>query len=551
MKKKIVLTCMMMILIAYFCTINIFAYSPHYLPGGKNYLSGDNFHYEITPYYSTLENFLVKPYTEYTLTLHKDYCGDPFTHVEIVLYNNTMEVDSLYITPGDFDTLEGDWFYKTFTTTSDTNYIAITFEDSLEYFVEGSLHQIQLEEGNTFTGFEPYIEGELIDTSAPYFQNSGSVISYYDSPITVSEIQDALTAYDSIDGDVSSSISLISDGYTSNIGVLGVYECIFEVSDTSNNTSQVIVEVELVDVLKPVFSEIETVQSVFPNTYSTNEILAMLSASDNYDGDITNQIVLIEDNYSVNSSLIGTYDMEFEVMDSSGNVQSYIQYIEVIDDEFPVISGINSISIGYDEVITPEQIEAYLECTDNYDSQVSLEIVLDNDTYSSNTKVLGEYEMVFSVTDSSSNKTMQSVIIEVVDEIGPIVYFNSSIIQTYTDTVMELPDFTQLLINTSELDNGVDYFVTVRYDSYTRNSDTPGTYHIQLNLTNDIGEEYSKDLEVRVIERPVDYIHLDGQEIAVDTSFIDEFKSYIMGGVMSILLVVSNVVWVVLFKKKS
>ena len=295
----------------------------------------------------------------------------------------------------------------------------------------------------------------------------------------------------------------------------------------------------------------ETIQAVYPNSYTTSEILNQLSASDNYDGDISNQIVLVEDNYSINSSIVGIYNMEFEVTDSSGNTQNYIQTVEVIDDQFPVISGITSISIGYDEIITESQIVNNLDYTDNYDSKSNLELVLDSDTYTGHNTEIGSYEMIFSVTDSSGNKTSQSISINVVDEIGPFVYFNSSIIQTYTDTVMELPDFTQLLISTNEIDSDMDYYVTIKYDSYTRNSSIPGTYHIKLNLKNDNGDEYNKDLEIRVIDRPIDYIHIDQVKTSVESTTFDKYKDYILGGILSVLLVVSNVVWIVVFKRKT
>jgi len=550
MKKKIAIFCFMIISGMFFSVINIMAYSPHYLPGGKNYLSEDNFYYETPLYYTTIENFLVKPYTTYTLTLPIGYCESQFTVIEVVLYDNSDAEDFLEISPDMLSSSDGDWFYYTFTTTSSTNYMSMTFEDGHLYFAEGSAHEIQLEEGEIFTGFEPYIEGEILDTSAPYFQNSGSIISYFDSPITIAEIQSALTAYDSVDGDVTSSITLISDGYTANMGILGLYSCVFEVSDTSSNTSQVIVEIEVVDALKPVFSELDTLQAVFPNSYSATDILEMLSASDNYDGDISNQIIMISDNYSENSSTIGTYNLEFEVTDSSGNTQNYIQQVEVIDDEFPIISGITSVSIGYDELITEAEIVSNIEYTDNYDSLANLELILETDTYSSSSATLGNYEMTFSVTDSSGNKAMCSIIISVVDEIGPILYFNSSIIQTYSDTVLDLPAFTQLLINTNELESDVNYYVTVKYDSYTRNAGTPGVYHLKLNLTDGFGDEYNKDLEIRVVDRPVDYVHMDEPSPSNEGGFIAEFKGYILGGILSFLLIVSNVVWVVILKKK-
>lgn len=551
MKKKLILICVMIVSIMFINVVNIMAYSPHYLPGGRNYLSADNFYYESSYSYRNIDEFLVKPYTEYTLTMPDDLYEDQFNDVTLSFYENNVVVDTLHITPGMFSTANGDWFYSTFTTTSVTNYMSIEFEDGFGYFASGSAHEVQLEEGSSFTGFEPYVEGELIDTSAPYFQNAGTVISYYDSPIAITEIQSALTAYDSVDGDVTNSISLITDGYTGHIDTLGVYDCVFEVSDAANNISQVTIKVEIVDVLAPVFSDIGTVQAVYPNTYSTNDVLAMLSASDNYDGDLSSSITMINDNYTAGSNIVGTYTMEFEVTDSSGNGQTYLQEIEVVDNDYPIITGVTSLSVGYDEVVTREQILTNINYTDNYDSQENLEIVLDSDNYTSNSTTLGNYEMIFSVTDSSGNKTIQAVTINVVDGIGPVVYFNSSIIQTYTDTVMELPDFTQLLINTNEIEGDMDYYVTVRYDSYTRNYNTPGTYHIKLNLANDAGQEYNKDLEIRVIDRPADYVHLDSQIMDTEPSFFEDFKTYIMGGCLSVLLLVSNVVWVVVFKRKS
>jgi len=553
MKKKMTLTILLIFSVIFMSTISVLAYSPHFLPGGKNYLSQENFYYESSFMYETVENFLVKPYTTYTFTIPNEYYQEQFSEIVLTFYDNSIEVDDLHLVPNDFTYYDGgtdESFYVTFTTTSDSNYMGMSIEDGRGYFSAGTLHEIQLEEGSAFTGFEPYIEGDLIDTSAPYFQNAGTIISYYDSPITISEIQSALTAYDSVDGDVTGDISLITDGYTSNVDVLGTYQCVFEVSDTSNNTSQVSVDVEVVDVLKPVFSEVSTIQAVYPNSYTTTEILTMLSASDNYDGDISNNIVLTDDGYTSNSSVVGTYNMEFEVTDSSGNTETYVQELEVVDDEYPIISGITTISLGYDETITETEILANINYTDNYDSEANLSIVLESDSYTSNKTILGSYFMTFSVTDSSGNKTTQPVTINVVDEIGPIVYFNSSIIQTYTDTVMELPDFTQLLINTNEIDSEMDYYVTVKYDSYTKNARVPGVYHLKLNLTDDSGDEYNKDLEIRVVERPIDYIHIEEPILEPDLRFFDKFKTYIMGGALSVLLVSSNIVWLVIFKKK-
>lgn len=553
MKKRALFTIAIVIAVLITNISIVYGYSPHYLPGGKNYLSEDNF-LITNNHYECQDPFLVKPYTEYTLTLPRGYIDFDIDDIELTFFDDNNSVGFLDIDSNDLEHYndgDNDWFFYNFQTPSNVNYLSIIFDDLYEYFLHYGFSETQLEEGEIFTGYEPYIEGGIMDTAAPYFQNAGTVISYYDSPITVSEIQNSLTAYDAVDGNVTNNINLVSDNYTSNVDILGCYEIVFEVSDSSNNASQVTIKVELVDVLKPVFSQLGEIQAVYPNIYTANDILLMLSASDNYDGDITDQIVLDSDTYSEHSSVVGDYSMVFSVVDSSGNIQTYTQSICVVDNEEPIISGITSIAIGYDSMITQEEVKDNLSYHDNYDDDESLSLVLESDDYTDNHSEIGNYSMVFSITDSSNNKVTQTITIEVVDEIAPQVYFDASIIQTYTDTVMDLPDFTQLLINTHEISQDSDYLVTVNYDSYTKNAKIPGVYHLQLSLENDLGENYNKDLEIRVIERPINYIHSDDVIVEETNSIFNKYKTYIVGGMVSILLIASNIAWVVIFKKKS
>jgi len=530
----------------------VLAYSADCLPGGKNYLTEDNFSTDGI-HYAVIEPFLVKPYTEYTLTVPKQYLDEPYAWITLVFLDNGSFVDDFGIYMGNMvyynDGLE-EWYTYTFTTSSDTNYLDLMFDDTGGYFTEYGFYGFQMEEGNGFTGYEAYIEGVLYDVSAPYFQDYGTVISYYDAPITIEEIQSALVAYDDIDGDVTGNISLISDGYTPNLAVIGSYEVVFEVSDASMNTSQIVVEIELIDALKPVFSDIGTVTAVFPNVYTPSDILAMLFASDNYDGDISANIELVSDSYTSFADIVGTYQMEFSVTDSSGNTTNYIQDIEVVDDEGPVISGITSVVVGYNTTITDSEIMLNLACMDNYDNSESLGLVLVTDNYTNYHNQLGSYSMVFSVTDSSGNITFQTVQIQVVDEIGPVVYFDSSIIQTYNDTVLALPDFMLLLTNANEVDGSIDYQVSMLYDSYTRNAATPGVYHVTLKYQTTDGESFEKTLEIRVVEKDPDYIYIPATNPEENSTALSQIKQYFVTGAVTLLLLVSNIVWVVVFKKK-
>ncbi|MCK7486589.1 MAG: hypothetical protein MZU97_14490 [Bacillus subtilis] len=91
-----------------------------------------------------------------------------------------------------------------------------------------------------------------------------------------------------------------------------------------------------------------------------------------------------------------------------------------------------------------------------------------SDGYSAHLRQIGAYAVVFEVVDSSGNATQYSVIVNVLDGIGPIVYIDASIVRVYNSEVLTLEDFTTLLVRAGELKAASEYRVTVRFDSYTR-----------------------------------------------------------------------------------
>ncbi len=525
------------------------AYSPHYLPGGKNYISSENIR-KVANEIQTINPFLVKTYTEYTFFVSRDYVdGAPF-NLTLQIYENDFIVDDMSFSDDVLD-FNDDGAYITFVTPADCNYIGFVFTDNGSYVQGTELLGVQLEEGSVPTSYETYVPGSVIDTSSPYFISSGMILSYFDQPITLEEIKNSLTAIDDIDGDLSEFIVVVEDNYTVNNDILGDYSIIFEVSDFSNNTTQLTVMVSVIDILPPVFSNVGEIIAVYGNTFSVQDILSMLNASDNYDGDISTQIELVFDGYTSNSQVVGLYQMEFKVSDSSGNESFYTQDIRVVDDQGPIIGGIDSLSIGYDNYYTISDIISNLTVTDNYDDDSTLEFVLETDGYSSNKSKIGSYILQFSVTDSSGNKTLKNVTVNVVDEIGPVVYFNSSIIQIYTDMVMSLDDFATLLVQTNELSRDSLITIRIRYDSYSKFSNQPGTYHMYLDFEDGYGKVLSKDFEIKVINRPVDHIYLPKESNIINAGFFEKNKSLIVSGGIVSLTTSLNLLWVLKLKKRK
>lgn len=529
MKKRIFLINFIFILVL-LNFVNVKAYSPHYLPGGKNYISEDNLIQSDTRI-ASVNPILVKPFTEYTFSVPRAYAELDFFSINLTYLENDDYITeySGSANNGDsevlvFDTNLEVWFLS-FITPANGNYLEFMFDDNR--IVQEGFEGIQLEEGSMPTAYEPYIEGSVIDTQSPYFMGSGTIISYFDQPITIAEIQSTLTAYDDIDGDLTANITVEEENYSMNMDKVGSYSITFKVTDNSNNSTTTIISVEVVDILPPIITGLDKVKAVYPNVYTPEDIKNMLTASDNYDDLSVSDIEIVSDDYTGNNHIIGDYDITFKLADSSGNETIYVQQIEVVDEIAPIFSGNTNYQVSYSNQLNINTIKSSLTVIDDYD-ETGLEIVLDSDNYSSSSHVLGNYELLFSCTDTSGNKTTQIVNINVVDEIGPLIYLDSSIIQTYSDTVLGLEDFVNLLTSTNELDNNQPYFVTIRYDSYSKNADKPGSYHLYLDFEDGYGKVTSKDFQIKVIDRQYDYIFVPELPNVENESFFKQNSTWII-----------------------
>jgi hypothetical protein len=120
------------------------------------------------------------------------------------------------------------------------------------------------------------------------------------------------------------------------------------------------------------------------------------TASDNYDGDLTGNVVITG---SVTHDVLGSYVLRYDVSDSSGNpAEEKTRTVNVVDTTCPVI-----VLLG-DEAITLELGTPYDEpgytATDNYDGDISGDLVV---TGSVDHTAEDIYVLYYNVSDSSGN----------------------------------------------------------------------------------------------------------------------------------------------------
>jgi hypothetical protein len=163
-------------------------------------------------------------------------------------------------------------------------------------------------------------------------------------------------------------------------------------------------------------------------------------------------------------------------------------------------------------------------------------------------KKIGTYTVVFRATDSSGNRTDYSVLVNVVDDIGPVVYVDASVVRVYNSTVLSLSDFTSLLVKSGELGSADGFTITVRYDSYSDHAGVPGIYHLALDIESPDGNVLQKSFQILVSEAGTVYV--PGPDDVNDDSGAKtaQIIAWASAGASFLALLASNVMW--LFKMK-
>lgn len=576
MKKKIFIILLFLVVFT-LKDVNATEFS-NYLPGGKNYIDGANMLINGDTIF-TEDDIFVKSNTTYTLSIPGfDLIGEE-VFIEVEGQIDYLNDNPIYI-PSCI--LDGEIIICTFTTNSTESFISlsITSQQIPMYYDYYQTETFQLEEGSVGTSYEEYIY-PLVDTTTPEFTGAGAYIKSYQSTETLESIIDNhIVAIDDIDGDVSDSISVVSDEYTTNEQVVGEYDVLLCVSDNSGNEAFFTLTVIVKDEIAPVitgpaivtisidstptvaniidsnFSIIDeydstTIFNIISDNYSTNKsflgdyvvsfeveddyvnvssktftisvvdttspemvgsnisnsylsnplsfnsIIDTVSFLDNYD-DLTNiEPTIITDNFTGNENSPGTYSIEIEVKDSSGNTLNETLTINVIDDILPVISGPISYSGSYENNLNVDDFINMLTISDNVDQLSNSDLYIISDMYSNRQNELGDYYIIFGLMDTNNNETIHQIDINLFDDVAPVIYVDNYIITVNLSATFNENDALKLLLNSGELKTG-NYTIVRLLDEYSGNEKNPGEYLYHLSFLDDNGNSFEKEFIVKV-----------------------------------------------------
>ena len=252
--------------------------------------------------------------------------------------------------------------------------------------------------------------------------------------------------------------------------------------------------------LRPAISGQETFATKVDEARPVEYFIGFLKAIDDIDGDISDDIYIVTDNYTPNKSVLGTHAVTVGVEDSSGNVSEFTFKVSVVDIDAPIINGnATAVSIGYKETYNIVNFKSTLTVSDNYDTLSASDITIKSDNYTTNKTKLGTWNVIFEVEDSSGNTSTFTKTIKVIDNVAPVFSGIETLTKSYTE-VMTLSEIIAQVTANDEIDGNLTNKITVANDGFTGKSNKVGTHYIELSVSDNAGNTTTRTITVKVID---------------------------------------------------
>jgi hypothetical protein len=289
---------------------------------------------------------------------------------------------------------------------------------------------------------------------------------------------------------------LITDNYNSiddleikyntsfDLDKIGKYQISVEVMDKSKNKTVFVTEVLVIDQIPPTITQ---VSEIIITHFETIDLSIYFDAIDQYD---LNQTHITIDDYQVDYQKLGSYDIIVYANDLSQNESQLLTQVHIIDITNPSFSlSTQKIYLNLNETIE-DQTSYIIDVSDNYD-QLTKDDVLIESTIKSD--VIGQYELIYTLIDSSLNESIKKIDVFVDDYIPPSVSGFPLYISMY--------ESVDLLEGLSVSDNVGIY--EIYYEPLVLDTSYPGSYEIHYTVIDLRGNatEFSRMIYIEEIKQ--------------------------------------------------
>lgn len=255
----------------------------------------------------------------------------------------------------------------------------------------------------------------------------------------------------------------------------------------------------LVDVNSPEFNGVGAYVISYSDDTTINEIInSHIVVIDDIDGNITENVTILSDNFTPNRNEVGEYIVELKATDQ-GNNSAYFTLTVIVKDEIDaVIEGPSSLSVSFNSTLDITTI-----ISDNYTAldghDGSLVLTIQTDDYTTNKTELGTYSVVLTAEDSSGNVVDKAIEVNVVDQNSPILE-SSDQITVYHSSPKSIEDIVNMLVFTDDYNDSNEILKDIISNTYTISDNAPGQYIVSVKATDTSGNSSLFDITINTID---------------------------------------------------
>lgn len=263
--------------------------------------------------------------------------------------------------------------------------------------------------------------------------------------------------------------------------------------------------------------------------HSVDKIKSEITVLDLEDGDITHEIYVVLDNYTENMDKLGDFIIVFGVTDSGGTEVTLAVTVRNVDVIAPVISVEVESTLNIPQYSILAANLPNIKATDSFEGDLTPDMsivgldVIDTD-------VLGDYTLIYSVSDSSGNQTSETFTVKVVDSTNPELNGPDEIIKR-SDTILDGTFYLQYFTASDDHDGVITNRLEVVSDGYMGNANKPGTYKVVVSVKDIQGNYTNHELTIKVVKEMLPRLIIDkhywvvgNDHKYVDDEFIDTLK---------------------------
>lgn len=432
-----------------------------------------------------------------------------------VTYTSWEELPFIFEDASNKTTILSDFNLYNFYDEQDSN-ITIEYEDIYNNIQTSEVHLVITDTMPPVVECETYFEFEI-----------GSYFTDFDSLI------DSVTDYSRISRDTFNMSRL-------DTSILGTQFLSYEVRDARGNEVEVILELNIIDSVLPVFDipaeiTLEATQVPFDmNVYISN----VYDKSYSVNSELYPMVTTIEGEY--NAGVVGIYEVSISICDSSLNCTEQYTSLNVEDNTLP------SYELEKERMVnkgaTPiDFLDFHIE--ENSSNLVLITKVSDNVDYNT----FGVYEVEVNIDDQNGNSVTEVIRVTVSDYESPVLSLIGEEI-VYLDFMEDYVE--EGYIVTDNLDDDVEVVIIDRVAYYE-----PGTYVIRYIATDNHGNKTTVSRTIIIstndYENENEYIvyeqHTEGNQYPIDSYLLGDGTLYLVIGDFSNKLIkqdfMGNTLW--------